>query len=80
MPHERLAGPVHLAKLTGKRPRVLPVPRWNDYVSELAWSCLGVDLAGLSEISVDREVFQVLLGLLPPRPSLEEKRALNLMK
>jgi len=29
----------------------------------------------LSEIPVDREVFQALLGLQPPRPSLREKRA-----
>ena len=33
----------------------------------------------LPEISVDREVFWALLGLLPPRPSQEEKRALKWM-
>jgi len=36
--------------------------------------------AELSEIAVDREVFQVLLWILPPQPSLEEKRALISMK
>jgi len=30
--------------------------------------------AELSEIAVDREVFQVLLCILSPQPSLEEKR------
>jgi len=39
-------------------------------MSDLARSRLGVEPAQL----FDREVFQVLLGLLPPRPSLEEKR------
>jgi len=46
----------------------LPRPR-------LACSHLGVEAAELSEIAVDREVFQVLLELLPPQPCLEEKRA-----
>ena len=39
------------------------------------WSRLGVEPEELSDIAVDREVCQVLLGLLPPRPSPEEKRA-----
>jgi len=54
---------------TGKR------PRWRDYISDIAWSRLGVETAELSEIAVDREVFRVLLGLLPPRLSSNEKRA-----
>jgi len=41
---------------------------------------LGVEPAELSEIAVDHEVFQVLLGLLPPWPPLEEKRAWKWMK
>jgi len=44
-------------------------------ISDLAWSRLGVEPAELSEIAVDRGVFRVLLGLLPPRPSPEEKGA-----
>jgi len=39
-------------------------------MSDPAWSRLGVEPAKL----FDREVFQVL-GLLPPRPSLEKKQA-----
>ena len=58
-----------------KRFRGHPRPRCSDYISDLAWSRLGVEPAELSEIAVDREVFYVLLGLLPPPPSLEEKRA-----
>ena len=54
---------------TGKRPWVRPRTKWRDYISDLAWSRLGVEPAELSEIVVDREVFRVLLGLLPPRLS-----------
>jgi len=31
--------------------------RWRDYISDLAWSHLGVEPAELSEIALDREVF-----------------------
>jgi len=46
---------------------------WRDYISDLAWSHLGVEPAELSEIAVDREVFQVPLRLLPSRLSPKEK-------
>jgi len=46
-------------------PEVVQATRWNDYVSNLACSRLVVEPAELSKISVDREVFQVLLGLPP---------------
>ena len=75
MPHERLVRQVLLGKPTAKRPRSCPRPRWSDCISDIAWSHLGVEPVELSEIAVDRDIFQVLLGLLPPRPSLEEKRA-----
>jgi len=52
---------------TGKR------PRWRDYISDLAWSRVGVEILKLHV--VDREVFRVLLGLLPPRLSPKEKLA-----
>jgi len=41
--------------------------RWSDYISNLAWYHLGVEQAELPEIALDREVFRVLLVLLPPR-------------
>ena len=75
IPHKRLARQGQLAEPTEKRFRGHPRPRWSDYISDLARSRPGVEPAELSEIAVDREVFQVLLGLLPPRRSPEEKRA-----
>ena len=60
---------------TGKRPRGRPWTRWSDYISDLAWSRLGVEPAELSKIAVDCEVYRVLLGLLPPRLSPKEKLA-----
>jgi len=60
---------------TGKRPKVCPRTRRRNYISDLACSLLGVEPAELSDISVDREVFRVLLGLQPLRLSRTEKRA-----
>jgi len=50
---------------TGKRPKVCPRTRWRDYISDLAWSRLGVEPAELSEIAVDREVFRVPRAAVP---------------
>jgi len=75
MPYGRLVRQALLAKPTGKRPRCRPTPRWNNCISDLAWSRLGVEPAELFEIAVDREVFQVFLWMLPLQPSLEENRA-----
>jgi len=71
----KLAWQALLAKPTGKRSRCRPRPRWSNCISDLAWSHLGVKPAKLSEIAVDREVFQVFLWMLPLQPSVEEKRA-----
>jgi len=60
---------------TGRKPKVRPRTRRRDCISALAWSCLGVELAELSEISVDPEVFRVLLDLLSSWVSPMEKRA-----
>jgi len=61
---------------TGKRSKLCPRKRWRDYISDFAWSRLGVKTAELSEVVVDRVmVFRVVLGLLPPRLSPKEKRA-----
>jgi len=57
---------------TGRRHKVRPRTRWSDDMSDLAWFRLGVETAEISEIAVDREVFRVLLGLLPPRFSPKE--------
>ncbi|KAK3547561.1 hypothetical protein QTP86_024709 [Hemibagrus guttatus] len=68
MPLGRLPGEVFRACPTGKRPRGRPKTRWRDYVSRLAWECLGVPLEELEEVSGEREVWASLLRLLPPRP------------
>jgi len=59
----------------GKGPKVWPKTKWCDYISDLAWSHLGVERAELSDIAVYREEFRVHLGLLPSRLSQKEKRA-----
>jgi len=53
------------------------VQGWSNCISDLAYSRRGVKQAELSEIAVDREVFQVLLWMLPLQPSLEENRREN---
>jgi len=66
MPHKRLARQALLAKLTGKWPRGHPSTRWSYYMSDFAWSCLGVEPTELFNLAVDREIFRVLL--LTPLP------------
>jgi len=53
MTHERLARQVLLAIPTGKQPRGHSRTSWSDYISELAWSHLGVEPEELPEIAVD---------------------------
>ena len=53
MSQERLARQVLLATPTEKRLRGCPRTRWSDYISDLAWSRLGVEPAELSEIPID---------------------------
>jgi len=55
-----LAGCTH-----GKSPIGRPMTRRNDQISDFAWSRLGVEPTELSEITVDREVFEVLPGFYP---------------
>jgi len=47
--------------------------RWCDYISDLVLSRLNVEPAELQRIFVDRGVFQVLLGLLPPQHQRESE-------
>ena len=66
MPLKSLVRQVLLAKPMGKRPKCHPRTRWRDFITDRAWSRLCVETAELSEIAVDREVFRVLLWMLPP--------------
>jgi len=52
MLQERSAVHVLLSTSTVKRLRDWPRTRWRDYVSDLPWSCLGVEPAGLSAETV----------------------------
>jgi len=65
----------HMAEPCWLQPTGRPKTRWSDYISNLAWSRFGVEWTELSEVAVDREVFRVFLGMLPPRPSPEDKWA-----
>ncbi|KAK3514648.1 hypothetical protein QTP70_021558 [Hemibagrus guttatus] len=55
MPPGRLPGEVFRACPTRKRPRGRPRTRWRDYVSRLAWECLGVPPEELEDVSGERE-------------------------
>ncbi|KAF7663362.1 hypothetical protein LDENG_00212460 [Lucifuga dentata] len=68
MPPGRLPREVFQACRTGKRPQGRPRTRWRDYISWLAWECLGVPQKELEGLAKDREVWAGLLNLLPPRP------------
>ncbi|KAL1274594.1 hypothetical protein QQF64_027408 [Cirrhinus molitorella] len=66
MPPGRLPMEVFRACPTRRRPRGRPRTRWRDYVSQLAWQCLGVPPGELEDVSGEREVWSSLLRLLPP--------------
>jgi len=74
MPRERLAMRVLLATPMGEWHRGRPSTRWLYYISGLAWSSVGVELAELSDLTENCEALRGLLGLLPSRPFTEEKR------
>ena len=75
MPQERLAKKIMQAIPNGKRPVGRPRTRWSNYITNLAWTRLGLTSSELAEVGEDREHFRELLELLPPRPSEEDKRA-----
>jgi len=66
MPPGRLPLEVFQARPTGRRPRGRPRTRWRDYISWLAWECLGIPQNELESVAGEREVWVDLLGLLPP--------------
>ncbi|TWW64245.1 hypothetical protein D4764_03G0012530 [Takifugu flavidus] len=60
----RVAGLSLRDRETPGRPRT----RWRDYVSRLAWECLGIPPDKLEKVAGEREVWASLLRLLPPQP------------
>ena len=71
--HEQLVKQVLLAKPMEKRHRGRPRTKWRDYISDLAWSHLGVEAVETYIWDCSWcEVFWVLLGLLTPRSSPED--------
>jgi len=64
----KIGDPSPAGSSTRERLRVRPRTRWSDYISDLAWSRLGVETAEPSDIAVDLEVCRVLLGLVPRDP------------
>jgi len=66
MLQEILTGRILLVAFTRKRFRGRPKTRWSDYISDLAWSCLGVEPAELSKVAENGEVFPGLsMGNVP---------------
>jgi len=51
-----------VATPTGKQPRGHSRTSWSDYISNLAWSHLGVEPAKLPEIAVDPRRYRAFLG------------------
>lgn len=47
----------------------------SDYVTRLAWGCVGILPEVLDEVSGEREAWVSLLRLLPPRP-VPDKRGM----
>jgi len=76
MTQERLVRRVLLATPTRNRPRSRPRTRWCDYISDLAWPCLG----GASKTiwgCWKREIYRIVSGLLPWDLPLKKKGCEN---
>uniref|UniRef100_A0A3B3BDQ3 Cadherin domain-containing protein n=1 Tax=Oryzias melastigma TaxID=30732 RepID=A0A3B3BDQ3_ORYME len=77
MPPGRLPGEVFRACPTGRRPRGRPRTRWRDYVSRLAWKCLGVPPEELEEVGGEREVWASLLDCCPRDPVPDKRKKMD---
>ena len=72
MSHERTAKKLLLSTPIGRRPRGRPRTRWQDYVEDLSWSCLGIPAEHLSFVAEDRDAWRLQLELLSPRPAKDK--------
>ncbi len=68
MPPGHLPVGVFWACPTSRRPRGRPRTCWRDYISHLAWECLGIPPEELESVAGERDVWTTLLSLLLPRP------------
>jgi len=65
MPQERLTRLVRLDTPMGKGSRGRNKTKYRDYISNLAWSRLGVEPSEQSEVADKREMFGYLLAIPP---------------
>jgi len=68
MSNEKMVRQVLLATPTGKRPRCRPRTRRSDYISDIAWFCLGFEPAEISEITVGTRNISSSPEVAAPRP------------
>jgi len=54
---------------TGRRPRSIPRTHLRDYISLLAWECLGIPQEELESVAGERDIWVCLLNLSPPLPN-----------
>ena len=77
MPPGRLPREVFLARPTGRRPRGRPRTRWMDYISSLAWERLGIPGSELADVAGERDVWGLLLKLVPRDPILDKRLTMD---
>ena len=66
----RIPSKVFQACPAGRGPQGRPRTRWRDYISTLAWECLGIPRPELADVAGKREVWETLPELLTPQPDL----------
>ncbi len=63
-----------------KRPQGRHRYRWRDYISALAWECLGMPQSELADVAREREVWDPLLNMLPQQKVIENGKNLPKQK
>lgn len=54
---------IHILQ-TGRRPQGRPRTQWREYLSNLAWECLGIPQEELETVAMEKDVWN---SLLPPQ-------------
>jgi len=73
MPQKRLAKQALLAKVKRKRSVGRPRTRWQDYIEDLGWNCLGLQPSEMLEVVADRYVWRSILSCCPRNPHGHER-------